>query len=66
MNTKGFCPYKPQNHLLNQSIYIPVYVKIPDGKNRPKPTELTFTTTSEADNSKISTVVHKVGPGKGK
>ncbi|MBN3554101.1 hypothetical protein JYA63_07495 [Fictibacillus nanhaiensis] len=65
MNTRVLCPYKPQNHLLNQSIYIPVYVKIPDAKSGPKPTELMFTTTSETDNNKTSTVVHKVGLGKG-
>jgi M6 family metalloprotease-like protein len=49
-----------------ETVQIPVYVKIPDAKNGPKPTELTFTTTSETDNNKTSTVVHKVGPGKGK
>lgn len=49
-----------------ETVQVPVYVKIPDAKNGPKPTELTFTTTSETDNSKTSTVVHKVGPGKGK
>jgi hypothetical protein len=49
-----------------ETVQVPVYVKIPDGKAGPKPTELTFTTTSETDSSKTSTIVHKVGPGKGK
>ncbi|WHY71116.1 M6 family metalloprotease domain-containing protein [Fictibacillus enclensis] len=46
-----------------KSVQVPVYVKIPDGKDNPKLTRLTFTSTSETDQSQSSTVVQTVVPG---
>ncbi|UOQ94685.1 M6 family metalloprotease domain-containing protein [Halobacillus shinanisalinarum] len=51
-----------------ETVDVPVYTKIPKGGQGPKPapTELTFTSTSETDSSKMATVTRRVGPGKGR
>ncbi|MBS4190785.1 M6 family metalloprotease domain-containing protein [Bacillus sp. FJAT-49705] len=45
---------------------VPVYVKIPKGSDKPAPTNLTFTVTSETDDSKSANMTRRIGPGNGK
>ncbi|MRX73470.1 hypothetical protein GJU40_15105 [Bacillus lacus] len=49
-----------------KTIDVPVYIKIPNGKEGPKPTELTFTAVSETNTSLKASITHRAGPGKGK
>ncbi|MGN7401758.1 M6 family metalloprotease domain-containing protein [Cytobacillus praedii] len=51
-----------------ETVDVPVYVKIPQGgkKAQPVPTNLTFTSKSETDPEKTTTVTRRVGPGAGK
>jgi len=64
VKTDGNWETQIQNNVIEvgagQSVTVPVYVKIPNGK--PSPTNLTFTSTSETDKGKSSTVTRSVVP----
>lgn len=47
-----------------ETVSVPVYVQIPKGgKNPPKPSAMTFTSTSENDTTTFASVTRRVGPG---
>jgi len=48
-----------------ETVNVPVYVQLPEAGKNLKPTDLTFTVTSETDAEQSSAAVRKVGPGKG-
>lgn len=48
-----------------ETVDVPVYVELPDPGKQLKPSELTFTASSETDEDQVDTASVRVGPGKG-